>query len=57
MQEDDRSKKGLIVIAKAIAEASDEVRMRQFCHSLCKRVMRELSTFKALMRPVGKVGR
>jgi hypothetical protein len=40
VQEDDGSKKELIAIAKAIAEASDEVRMWQSCHSLCKRMMR-----------------
>jgi hypothetical protein len=39
VQEDSVSKWGLIAIAKAIAEASDEVRMWQICHSLCKRMM------------------
>jgi hypothetical protein len=39
MQEDDGRKRELIAIAKAIAEASDEVRMWQICNSLCKRMM------------------
>jgi hypothetical protein len=39
VQEDDGSKRELIAIAKAIAEASDEVRMWQICHSLCKRMI------------------
>ncbi len=42
VQEDDGSKRELIAIAKVISEASDEVRMWPSCHSLCKRVMREL---------------
>ncbi len=33
VQEDDGSKRKLIAIAKAIAEASDEVRMCPSCHS------------------------
>jgi hypothetical protein len=39
VQEDDGSKRELIAIAKAIAEASDEVRMWPSSHSLCKRMM------------------
>jgi hypothetical protein len=38
-QEDDWSKRELIAKAKAIAEASDEVRMWPSCPSLCKRMM------------------
>ncbi len=56
MQEDDGNKKGLIAIEgqrnKAIAEASDEVRKRSSCHSLCRTVLRKLLTFMALPRPV-----
>jgi hypothetical protein len=38
--EDNGSKKGLIVVVKAIGEASGEVRrMWPRCHSLCKRMM------------------
>jgi hypothetical protein len=39
VQEDDGSKRELIAIAKAIAEASDEVRMWQICRSLCRRIV------------------
>jgi hypothetical protein len=39
VQEDDGSKRELIAIAKAIAEASDEVRMWPSCHSLCRRIV------------------
>ncbi len=33
------SKRELIAIAKAIVEASDDVRMCPSCHSLCRRMM------------------
>jgi vinculin len=39
VQEDDGSKRELIAIAKAIAEASDEVRMWPSCHNLRKRMI------------------
>ncbi len=39
VQEDDVSKRELIAIAKAIAEASGEVRRWPSCRSLCKRMM------------------